>query len=167
MCQKCYLLMTISIKLKTPSKLILFFKWETHSTNSQICEKMTLLQKWIIGTQKLKSQKIRLGRRVNSNIWTQSALETLKKITRPDFLPKNLTLRDFTTDTNPPLPRCVCGICEKLLRKLLMMKSCQHVFCFICLSSFLKSKPEDSTFCQTCNTQFSINDASHTLHSYL
>ena len=167
MCQKCYLLMSSSIKRKTTIKLTPFNEWEPHSTNWQICNKMKLLQKGIIGTQKLKTQKIPLGRtKASTNIWTQSALENLKEITLPDLLPKKLTLKDFAPDINPHLHLCVCGICENLLRKPLIIKSCQHVFCFLCLSSFLKSKPEDSTFCPTCSKQFSINDVSHSTHSH-
>ena len=167
MCQKCYLLMTSSMKRKTTIKLTPFNEWDPHSTNCQICNKMKLLQKGIIGTQKLKTQKIPLGRtKASTNIWTQSALENLKEITLPDLLPKKLTLKDFAPDINPHLHLCVCGICENLLRKPLIIKSCQHVFCFLCLSSFLKSKPEDSTFCPTCSKQFSINDVSHSTHSH-
>ena len=39
-------------------------------------------------------------------------------------------------------------------------------FCLLCLSSFLKSKPEDSTFGPTCSKQFSINYFSHSTYTY-
>ena len=42
----------------------------------------------------------------------------------------------------------------------------QHVFCFLCLSSFLKSKPEDPIFSLTCNKQFSINNVSYSNLTY-
>ena len=138
------------MKRKTTIKLTPFTGCDLlHNTNCQICNKVKLLQKGIIGTQKLKSQKICLGRtNTNTNIWTQSALETSKEITQPDFLPKKLTLtlKDFEPGINPHLHLCVCSICEILLRKPLMMNSYQHVFYFICLHSFLKSKAEDSNF---------------------
>ena len=128
---------------------------------------MKLLQKGIIGTQQLKPQKIPLGRtKANTNIWTQSSLENLKEITQPVLLPKELTLKDFAPDINPHLHLCICGRCENLLRKPLIMKPFQHIFCFLFLSSFLKSEPEDYTFCPTCSRQFSINDASHSTHTY-
>ena len=92
MCQKCYLLMTSSMKQKTTIKFTLFNEWDLHSTNCQICNKVKLLQKRIIGTEKLKTQKIPLGRtKASTNIWAQSALENLEEITLPDILPKKLT----------------------------------------------------------------------------
>ena len=72
----------------------------------------------------------------------------------------------FKVGLNPHLHLCVCGIYKNLLRKPLIMKSCRHVFCFLCLSSYLKSKPEDSIFCPTCSKQFSINDVSHSTLTY-
>ena len=165
MCQKCYSLVTSSMKRKTTIKLTPFSECDPHSTNCQIYNKVKLLQKWIIGTQKLKTQKIPLGKtKANTNICTQSALENLKETTQPDLLPNKLTLKYFAPDINPHLHLCVCGISENL-RKPLITKSCQHVFCFLCLSSFLKSKPEDPTFCPTCSKQFSINDVSHSTHT--
>ena len=108
MCQKCYLLMNSSMKRKTTIKLTPFNEWDPHSTNCQICNKVKLLQKGIIGTQKLKTQKIPLGRtKASTNIWTQSALENLKEITLPDLLPKKLTLKDFAPDINPHLHLCL------------------------------------------------------------
>ena len=90
----------------------------------QVCNKVKLLQKGVIGTQKLKTQKITLGRtKACTNIWIQSALENLKEITQPDLLPKKLTLKDFASDINPHLHLCVCCICENLLRKRLMKKT--------------------------------------------
>ena len=71
MCQKCYLLMTSSTKRKTTIKLTPFNEWNPDSTNCQICNKVNLLQKRIIGTQKLKTKKIPLGRtKASTNIWT-------------------------------------------------------------------------------------------------
>ena len=155
------------MKRKTTIKLTPFSEWEPHSTNCQICNKVKLLWKRIIGTQKLESKKVLLGRtKANTNIWTQSALENLKEITQPDLLPKKLTLKDFSPDINPHFHLCVCGICKNLLRKPVIMKSCQHVFCFLSLSSYLKSKSEDSTFCPTYSKHFSINDVSHSTHTY-
>ena len=55
-CQKCYLLMTSSMKRKTSIKLTPFSEWDPYSTNCQICNKVKLLQKGIIGTQKLESK---------------------------------------------------------------------------------------------------------------
>ena len=117
MCQKCYLLMNSSMKLNTTIKLAPFNEWDPHSTNCQICNKVKLLQKGIIETQKLKTQEIPLGRtKASTNIWTQSPLENFKEITLPDLLPKKLTLNDFATDINPHFHLCVCGICENLLK---------------------------------------------------
>ena len=138
MCQKCYLLMT-SVKRKTTINLTPFTEWDQHSTHCQICSKVKLLQKGVIGTQNLALKQIPLGRtKANTNTWTQSALENLKEITQLDSLPKKLTLKDFFPDMNPHLYLCACGICKNLLRKPLIMKSCLHAFCFLCFSSFLK-----------------------------
>ena len=139
MCQKCYLLMTSSMKRKTTIKLTPLKECYPHSTNCQICNKVKLLQKGIIGTQKLKTQKIPLGRtKASTNIWTQSALENLKEITLPDLLPKKLTLKDFAPDINLQIHLCVCGICDNLLTKPLIFKSFQHVFLFSLFIQFLK-----------------------------
>ena len=90
----------------------------------QVCNKVKLLQKGVIGTQKLKTQKITLGRtKASTNIWIQSALKNLKEITQPDLLSKKLTLKDFACDINPHLHVWVCCICENLLRKPLMKKT--------------------------------------------
>ena len=149
------------MKRKTTIKLIPFTKWDLHSTNCQICNKVKLLQKGVTGVK-----KIPLGRtKANANIWKQSALENLKEIIQPNLLPKKLTLKDFLPDINPHLHLCVCSICKNLLRKPLIMKTCQHVFCFLCLPSFLKSKPEDSTFCPICSKQFSNNGVLHSTHT--
>ena len=67
------------MKLNTTIKLTPFNEWDPHSTNCQICNKVKLLQKGIIETQKLKTQEIPLGRtKESANIWTQSALENFK-----------------------------------------------------------------------------------------
>ena len=96
------------MKRKTTIKLTQFNEWEPHSTNCQICNKVKLLQKGIIGAQKLKTQKIPLGRtKTSTNIWTQAALENLKEITLPDLLSKKLTLKDFAPDINPHLHLCL------------------------------------------------------------
>ena len=61
--QKCYLLKITSTKQKTTIRLTSFSGWDLlHNTNCQICYKVELLQKGIIGIQKPKSQKISLGR---------------------------------------------------------------------------------------------------------
>ena len=139
----------------------------TRNNNNNNNDEAKLLQKRTIGTQKLKPQKISLGRtKASTSIWTKSALENLKEITQLDPLPKKLILKDFDPEINSHLHLCVCGICENLLRKPLIMKSCQHAFCFLCLSIFLKSKPGNSTFCPVCSKQFSIYDVSHSIHTY-
>ena len=90
-------------------------------------------------TQELKTQKVPLGRTKGStNIWTQSALENLKEITLLDLLPYVLSLKDFAPNINPHLHLCVCGICENLLRKPLIIKSAQHVFLSPLFIQFLK-----------------------------
>ena len=138
------------MKRKTTIKLTLFSKWDPQMINCRICNKMKLLKKGVTDTQKLEPNKTPLGRtKANINIWTQSALESLKEIIEPDLLPKKLTLKEFSPDINPHVHLSVCGIYENFLRKPLIMESLQHVFCFLCLSSFLKSKPEDSTFFHT------------------
>ena len=46
----------------------------------QICHEIKLIEKGITGTQKLKSQKVPPGRnKGNTNIWTETALETLNE----------------------------------------------------------------------------------------
>ena len=63
------------MKRKTTIKFTLLNEWDLHSTNCQICNKVKLLQKRIIGTEKLKTQKIPLGRtKASTNIWAQSVL---------------------------------------------------------------------------------------------
>ena len=62
-CQKCYLLMTSSMKWKTTIKLTPFTEWDLYSTNCQICNKVKLLQKGRMGTQKLEPKKPPLGRK--------------------------------------------------------------------------------------------------------
>ena len=57
MCQKCYLLVTSSTKRKTTIKLTPFNEWDTHGTNCQICNKVKLLHKGIIRTQKTESTR--------------------------------------------------------------------------------------------------------------
>ena len=75
LCQKCYLLMTSSKKRKTTIKLTLFSEWDPYIISCQICNKVKLLQKGIIETQKLKSQQLPLGRtKANTNILTQSKI---------------------------------------------------------------------------------------------
>ena len=148
-------------------KLVPLCGWDPHSTNCQICYKMKLIIEGIIGTQKRKLQKMPLcTTKTNTTIWTQPALETLRKELHNLTYYLKINLKDFAPDINPHLHLYVEGICENLLRKPLMMKSCQHVSCFICLSSFLKSKPEYSTFYPTCSAQFIINDISHSTHTY-
>ena len=84
------------MKWKTIMKLTPFTEWDLYSTNCQTCNKVKLLQKGIIGPQKLEPKKKPLGRtKANTNIWTQSALENMKEITQPDLLPKKLTLGLF------------------------------------------------------------------------
>ena len=45
------------MKRKTTIKFTPFNEWDQQSTNCQICNKVKLLQKRIIGTEKLKTQK--------------------------------------------------------------------------------------------------------------
>ena len=74
------------MKQKTTIKLTLFSRWDPQIINCRICNKMKLLQKGIIETQKLEPNKTPLGRtKATTNIWTQSALESLKEIIEPDL----------------------------------------------------------------------------------
>ena len=115
------------MKKKTTINLTQFSEWDPHSTNCQICNKVKLLQKWIIGTQKLKLQKITLGRtKANTNIWTQSALENLNQITQPDSLPAKLTLKDFAPDINPHL-HFHLSLIHKKVCSLSLAEQCQSI----------------------------------------
>ena len=51
------------MKRKTTIKLALFSEWDPHGTNCQICNKVKLLQKVIIGTQKTEVKK--------KNLWVK------------------------------------------------------------------------------------------------
>ena len=161
-CHKCYLTMTVTISRDTTCKLQPYNNWAPHSLNCKLCKDVSLLRKGIVGLQKLKRKKVALGRPKSSlNTWSQANLNALKEKIPPDEFPTQLNLKSFSTDINPYLSLCKCEICEDLIRKPTIIKSCQHTFCFSCIALKIKSKNEKDCFCPTCKLQFSINDLSY------
>ena len=168
MCQNCYLLMYMSKKRNTTTKLEPCNNWSPHSSNCQVCRTVPELKKGIIGSQKILKKKITAGRpkATGSNTWSQTSLNLLKQNIPSDEFPSQLLLKHFNADTNPHLQLCVCGVCKDIIRKPLIINSCEHAFCFSCLAIKIKSKDEKECFCPVCNTQFNKNELSFSKSIY-
>ena len=85
------------------------------------------------------------------------------------MLPPNLKFNDFTISDNPNLSLCKCFACDDILNQPVIIKGCEHVFCFSCLATELKGRNFNVSKCPKCNIIIKPNDvtASNYINSML
>ncbi|XP_065645053.1 uncharacterized protein LOC136075538 [Hydra vulgaris] len=69
-----------------------------------------------------------------------------------------IDISELQNELNPFLELCLCCKCNKIPQMPVTLKSCEHLFCFLCLVEEMKNKYIDETFCPKCNKKIYIDD---------
>ena len=153
-CKTCYYTMINIVKKNRTHNRTEVFYWEPHNENCRTC---------VIFTEKGKggrSKKIpRSGVKLTNpeiDAWTKAVTESLKENVPPQRADvSNLNTSDFDIADNPSLDLCKCYICDKIMKRPVMIESCQHAFCLGCL--VLKFEGKIELECPYCFVAFKLN----------
>ena len=163
-CQKCYSAMSTAIKRKGTTSTSPFNNWTQHTEKCEICQRVQLLQKGIIGKRMLKVKAARKGRPKNDakdSTWTQSFFSSLFSQIKSDDIPSEVKLSDVNnTDINPHITLCCCNSCGEILKKPIKVVKCEHRFCLNCLAACLSGKYEEESQCPVCKINILKTDIS-------
>ena len=66
-------------------------------------------------------------------IWTRLKINELRKKTPTDVIPNDIRIKNLNVAHNTHWSLCICNICKQILRRPIMFKQCEHVFCLDCL----------------------------------
>ncbi|XP_065662493.1 BRCA1-associated RING domain protein 1-like [Hydra vulgaris] len=69
-----------------------------------------------------------------------------------------IDISELQNELNPFLELCLCCKCNKIPQMPVTLKSCEHLFCFLCLVEEMKNKYIDETFCPKYNKKIYIDD---------
>ena len=154
-CMKCYLLMNMASKRNSTISLKMYEIWcpnDDYSCHARIAE----LSKGALGKTKNTIKNDRRGRPTLSKLfWSQEDLDMLSAKCPPDNLPIDIENSYFKEKWNPHLSICMCNICNitMLLRRPVVLKPCQHTFCFICIAKELRGEDKNSAKYFKCSSQ--------------
>ena len=128
--------------------------WTQHTEKCEICERVELLQKGIIGKRMLKVKATRKGRPKNDtkdSTWTQSFFSSLFSQIKFNDITSEVKLGHVNnTDINPQITLCCCNSCGEVLKKPIKVLKCEHRFCLNCLAACLSGKNEEESQCPVC-----------------
>ena len=146
-CMKCYLLMNMASKRNSAISLKMYEIWcpnDDYSCHARIAE----LSKGALGKTKNTIKNDRRGRPTLSKLLLSAKCP-------PDNLPIDIENSYFKEKWNPHLSICMCNICNitMLLRRPVVLKPCQHTFCFICIAKELRGEDKNSAKYFKCSSQ--------------
>ena len=154
-CTKCYSKLKVTPKRKST---IVFTEtiWGPHTQeNCATCFRYDVLKK---GGKKKKF--VRKGRPPNDGSreeWSkQDSLKLIKST--PIEEPHHLAPVELTTEANPQLQLCQCGLCHSVFRRPVKIKSCEDTFCLLCFTRFAEGKLKKNLRCPTCREVFEKDD---------
>ena len=70
-----------------------------------------------------------------------------------DNLPTYIENLYFKEKWSPYLSICICNICSNILRRPVVLKPREHVFCFLCIAKDSRRQDESSVKCFKCSSQ--------------
>ena len=109
-CRKCYSVMSTPIKRQSTISTSPFNNWTRHAEKCEICERVQLLWKGIIGKRMLKVKAARKGRPktdVKDSTWTQSFFNSLSSQIKSDDIPSEAKFDGVNnTDISPHITLC-------------------------------------------------------------
>ena len=154
-CMKCYLLMNTASKRNSTISHKTYENWCPHDEHfCQTCVRVTELSKGALGKIKNISTNDRRGRpSISKLFWSQEDLGMLSAKCPPDDLPIDIETSYLQEKWDPHLSICMCNICNNILRRPLVLKPCEHAFCFICIAKDLRGQGKSSTKCFKCSSQ--------------
>ena len=159
-CLKCYSAVLNSRKRGSTTTIIVFANWTSHlDTNCEICKHHEDLKSGIIGKQKFISKKnVKKGRSSTNELWSQEKLNQILESSPKYNLPANIKYTDFSLSDNPNLALCKCFLCNNILNQPVIIKGCEHVFCFLCLGAILRGQSIINSTCPQCNQSIKVTD---------
>ena len=154
-CMKCYLLTNTASKRNSTISLKTYKNWCPHDDYSWgTCARITELSKGALGKMKNTIKNDQRGRPALSKLfWSQEDLDMLSAKCPPDNLPIDIENSYFKEKWNPHLSICMCNICNNILRRPVVLKPCEHAFCFICIAKELRGQDKKSAKCFKCGSQ--------------
>ena len=140
--------------------------WTQHTEKCEICERVELLQKGIIGKRMLKVKATGKGRPKNDtkdSTWTQSFFSSLFSQIKFNDITSEVKLGHVNnTDINPQITLCCCNSCGKILKKPIKKLKCEHRSCLNCLAACLSGKNEEESQCPVCKINILKTETSPT-----
>ena len=119
--------MSTALKAKSTISTSPFNNWTRRAEKCEICERVQLLQKGIIGKRMFKVKAAWKGRPKNdvkNSTWTQSFFNFLSSQIKSDGTPSVVKLDDVNnTDINPHITLCCCNSCGEILKMLCIIKA--------------------------------------------
>ena len=62
--------------------------------------------------------------------------------TPPDVIPSDMSLSQLENTHNPHIDLCIFHICRNILRRPIMLKSCEHTVCLNCITPSIEGKTQ-------------------------
>ena len=154
-CEKCYFKKTNILKRQTTAKPTQIPIWRAHGKECIACEKASQTKK--TGRKRKIQRPGRPG--PADRIWSRKQSESLQEgIKNPlpkDFWESNAIDKvNICENLNPQLPLCFCKLCGQLMKKPIMVKSCEHCFCLNCLLANIEGKLPNDVLCPSCGVNF-------------
>ena len=162
-CHKCYSTMSISFARQSTTSISPYKNWTQHTVCCELCERIKLLKKGIIGIHKLnfKRKTKKSGRPKNQtkdSLLSQQFFNSLEAQIKCSSFPSQLKFSDINNPKiNPHVNLCQCVDCGEILKKPIKILSCEHKFCLACLASHLRGKSDDAQ-CPKCNVKITKSD---------
>ena len=106
-----------------------------------------------------RPKKPRSGRpkeQVQEVVLSRKLLNAIIEKTPADVIPSDMSLSQFENPHNPHINLCTCHICRNILRRPIMLRSCEHTFCLNCIIPSIEGKTQIQ--CYECGSEIRYDD---------
>ena len=162
-CHKCYCTINNANKRRATTSLSLYTNWEPHSINCATCQMAENVRHGTVFTRSLlKKSKLLKNIYISckyKKCWTTAMFNSIKENILPIHnLNIGIDISELQNELNPFSELCLCCKCNKIPQMPVTLKSCEHLFCFLCLVEEMKNKYIDETFCPKCTKKIYNDD---------
>lgn len=156
MCDKCYYKMRNILGRNTTPNSLNVQTWVAHKESCcPICELGSTVRK----PGKKAKVSYRTGRPTeNTNFWSREHSSNLLAATPPNKLSIKLDVVNMKSENNPQLEMCKCSLCQNIINRPVIIKTCEDCFCITCLLQYVEGKNFSDLKCPECACTFKEGD---------
>ena len=94
-----------------------------------------------------------------NGVWTEQIINNLELETEYFNFPFfEVQIDEVFKQSNPGYEKCLCGYCQKIVRRPLVVKDCEHGMCISCFRSTNINSSFSDTVCPVCNSHFNFSE---------